>query len=125
CERPQFIYRVAPVKPEDAARREAGHGPIRFTLDPAPINVDCAGPIRENVPSHSLLGDGLTGEHNRLKRGLQSRTPAIPLRGLGGGGRGDVHDLLPAVLAVRKLTRAARRLFSVTGNLAPDHFPFC
>src|SRR5699024_5764337 len=38
--------------------------------DPACVHVDCAGPVREDVPSHSLLGEGLTGENNRLKRGL-------------------------------------------------------
>src|SRR5699024_1635169 len=93
--------------------------------DPACVDVDCAGPVREDVPSDGLLGEGLTGENDRLKRGLQRRTPTIPLRGLRSRGGGDVHDLLPAVLAIRKLTRAARRLLSVTGNLAPDHFPFC
>src|SRR5699024_722773 len=95
------------------------------SFNPACVHVDCAGPVRENVPSDGLLGDGLTGEHDRLKRGLQRRAPTIPLLSLRGCGGGDVHDLLPAVLAIRKLTRAARRLLSVTGNLAPDHFPFC
>src|SRR5699024_10908105 len=84
CERPQFIYRVAPVKPEDAALLGAGHGPIRFPRDPACGHVDCAGPMREDVPSNSLLGEGLTGKNNRLKRGLQRRTPTIPLLGLRG-----------------------------------------
>src|SRR5699024_8382134 len=37
----------------------------------------------------SLLGEGLTGENNRLKRGLKCRTPAIPLRGLRSRGVGD------------------------------------
>src|SRR5699024_11177016 len=58
--------------------------------DPACVHVDCAGPVREDVPSHGLLGEGLTGENNRLKRGLQRCTPAIPLlSGIRGGG-GDV-----------------------------------
>lgn len=38
---------------------------------PACVHVDCAGPVRENIPSHSLLSEGLTGENNRLKRGLK------------------------------------------------------
>src|SRR5699024_2361265 len=62
----------------------------RLTLNPAPVNVDCAGPVREDVPSNSLLGEGLTGENNRLKRGLQRRTPAVPLRGLGSCGGIDL-----------------------------------
>src|SRR5699024_9440219 len=59
-------------------------------VEPAGINVDCAGPVREDVPSHGLLSEGLTGENDRLKRGLQRRAPTIPLLSLGGGGGGDV-----------------------------------
>src|SRR5699024_3520892 len=179
CKRPQFIYRVAPVKPKNAttcatlgtfrhaepalfvypcggvlveqhvrrpttrrggtgglgANRLGGtserhgalaavHSGLRPGLyrghDPAPVNVDCPGPVREDVPSHSLLSEGLTGEHHWLVAWLQRCTPTIPLHGLRSRRGGDVHDLLPAVLAIRKLTRAARRLLSVTGNLAPD-----
>src|SRR5699024_8097474 len=52
---------------------------------PRRINVDCPGSVFEDVPGHGLLGEGLTGEHDRLKRGLQRRTPTIPLLGLGSG----------------------------------------
>src|SRR5699024_11220896 len=55
------------------------------TVDPAPIHVDCAGPVREDVPGDGFLGEGLTGEDDRLKRGLQRRAPTIPLLGLGSG----------------------------------------
>src|SRR5699024_174491 len=93
CERPQFGFRLATVKPEDAALWGAGHGPIRFPRDPACVHVDCAGPVREDVPSHGLLSEGLTGENDRLKRGLKSRTPAIPLHGLGSRGGKQVASL--------------------------------
>src|SRR5699024_4525273 len=72
--------------------------------DPACVHVDCAGPVRENVPGNGLLGEGLTGEHNRLKRGLKSRTPAGPLLSLRGRGGGEGE---PASGLVR------RRLLSI------------
>src|SRR5699024_7713776 len=60
-----------------------------FQPDPACVHVDCAGPVREDVPGNGLLGEGLTGENDRLKSGLQRRTPTIPLRGLRSRGGGD------------------------------------
>src|SRR5699024_1637246 len=66
-------------------------GELRFvgSRDPACVHVDRPGPVREDVPSHGLLGEGLTGENDRLKSGLQRRTPTIPLRGLRSRGGGD------------------------------------
>src|SRR5699024_3669674 len=61
--------------------------------DPACVHVDCAGPVREDVPSDGFLGEGLTGENDRLKRGLKSGTPAGPLRGLGSRGGEQVASL--------------------------------
>src|SRR5699024_3602756 len=71
----------------------ASVSPVRLGLpaNPAPVHVDCAGPVREDVPGNGLLGDGLTGEHHWLVAWLQRCTPAIPLRGLGGRGGGDRH----------------------------------
>src|SRR5699024_714232 len=106
------------------------------------------GPAREDVPSNSLLGEGLTGENNRLKRGLQSRTPTIPLLSLRGCGGGDVPllccgfgeefagvggEVRPCVVPVsppEHPIRGVRCLLgvvpvSVSSPLAPDHFPFC
>src|SRR5699024_3368016 len=83
CKRPEFIYRVAPAKQKNAATIAPVQVVLR--LDPACVHVDCPGPIREDVPSHSLLGEGLAGKNNRLKRGLQRRAPTIPLLGLGSG----------------------------------------
>src|SRR5699024_603123 len=57
--------------------------------EPACVHVDCSGPVREDVPGDGLLGEGLTGEDDRLKSGLQRRTPTIPLRGLRSRGGGD------------------------------------
>src|SRR5699024_1323041 len=65
-------------------------GEAVWGLDPAPVNVDRPGPVREDVPGNGLLGDGLTGEHNRLEGGLKSRTPAIPLLSRIGSGSSDV-----------------------------------
>src|SRR5699024_4840552 len=45
-----------------------------------------------DVPSHGFLGEGFTGENDRLKRGVKSRTPAIPLLSL--RSRGDVAAAL-------------------------------
>src|SRR5699024_6358896 len=89
-------------------------------VDPAPINVDCPGPVREDVPSHSLLGEGLTGENDRLKRGLQRRTPAIPGFGLGSHGGGFVAP------PTAPLSSDAPRVECVS-RLRGDqcHFPFC
>src|SRR5699024_6868971 len=59
-------------------------------VDPAGINVDCAGPVREDVPSHGLLSEGLTGEHHWFVAWLQRRAPAIPLLSRIGSGSSDV-----------------------------------
>src|SRR5699024_4130490 len=64
-------------------------GEAVWGLDPACVHVDCSGPVREDVPGDGLLGEGLTGENDRLKSGLQRRTPTIPLRGLRSRGGGD------------------------------------
>lgn len=54
--------------------------------------------------------------------GFERCAPALPAFGVGGCGGGDVHDLLPAVPAVRKLAGAARWLLGVASDLAADHF---
>src|SRR5699024_8720381 len=56
---------------------------------PRRVHVDCPGPVREDVPSDGFLGEGLAGENDRLKRGLQRRAPTIPLLSLRGCGSGD------------------------------------
>src|SRR5699024_11779305 len=45
---------------------------------PRRVHVDCPGPVRENVPSHSLLREGLPSHDDRLVRGLECRAPALP-----------------------------------------------
>src|SRR5699024_10626606 len=82
-----FIQRVAPAKPKHAVSRAPVQVVLR--LDPARVHVDCPGSVREDVPSDGFLGEGFAGENDRLKRGLKSRTPTIPLRGLRGCGGGD------------------------------------
>src|SRR5699024_5374335 len=79
CERPQFVYRVAPVKPKHAVARSLA-GQVLLRADPARVNVDCPGPVREDVPSHGFLGEGLTGENDRLKRGLECRAELLSSR---------------------------------------------
>src|SRR5699024_2178713 len=69
CERPQFVYRVAPVKPKHAVARSLA-GQVLLRADPARVNVDCPGPVREDVPSDGFLSEGLTGENDGFERGL-------------------------------------------------------
>src|SRR5699024_10890737 len=102
---------------------------------PRRINVDCAGPVREDVPSHGLLGEGLTGENNRLKRGLKSRAPTIPLlslRSCGGGVFGVAVAVLVGLLGEVAVDGALQRCPAMRRSVhlegrgsPPDHFPFC
>src|SRR5699024_1979822 len=96
--------------------------PVQVVLrpDPACVHVDCAGPVREDVPSHGFLGEGLTGENDRLKRGLQSRTPAIPLLSRIGSGSSDVASFRTGKnrIAAGRIVRAVPQ-----SNPPPNYFP--
>src|SRR5699024_12494061 len=74
CERPQFVYRVAPVKPKHAVARSLA-GQVLLRADPARVNVDCPGPVREDVPSRGFLGEGL-GTSSRTGPGQSTLTRA-------------------------------------------------
>src|SRR5699024_8421860 len=86
----------------------------------ARVHVDRPRPVREDVPSHGLLSEGLTGENDRLKRGLKSRAPAIPLLSRIGSGSSDVASFRTGKnrIAVGWIIRAVPQ-----SNPPPNYFP--
>src|SRR5262245_30889888 len=86
--------------------------------DPAGVDVQRARAVREYVGGDGP-GERLAGEHDRLVRGLERGAPALPLLGVGRGGRGDIpatRIVAVSRLAVGELRRAP--ILSVSYDLA-------
>lgn len=60
----------------------------RASPDPAPIDIQRARAVRQHS-GRDRPGQGFTGHDDRLRRGLERGTPALPALRVGCGGGGD------------------------------------